>query len=448
MACSENFFDDVKKELECPVCQEQFSDVREPKILKCLHTFCKTCLTAWLPLQQREGELSCPTCRRITQCSANDINQLPSNLFCKQLVEIVEAYSGQLGHEYSPHCGICDEKKALKFYCVQCNAFLCEECAGVHEKGKVFKGHNVKEISNFNSNDVQTYFRRANVCKKHEDEVRYYCEKCNICICRDCALLDHREHNIASLDQGLDRKKSDITKRIEEVEDVGRRLQEQKASLENQKTRFDTSVDQSKLEIKRVAQQWINLIRRHEDAMMKELLKRKESLEREFLAKVTDVDEKLTSIKSSLEFGRDILERNNLPEILNVEETLGRRFEDSSSSAGFSGPIELNTPAVKYVATDMSFSESELGKLVGAETSTGQDKEMIESQQGGDFSRQGEPYDEPDEDSGQVGNAIVQSDKPILLRFRARDGNMEEGKFRVSRHVFVLRPLSWQYNSV
>ncbi|XP_015771569.1 PREDICTED: uncharacterized protein LOC107349890 [Acropora digitifera] len=417
MASSKSFFDDVKKELECSVCQEQFSDVREPKILKCLHTFCKTCLTAWLSQQQCEGELSCPTCRQITQCSANDIDKLPSNLFCKQLVEIVEAYSGRLGDEDSPHCGICDEKKALKFYCVQCNAFLCEECAGVHEKGKVFKGQNIKEISNFNSNDVQKYVRRANVCKKHEDEVRYYCEKCNICICRDCALLEHREHNIISLDRGIDLKKSDITKRIQEVEDVGRRLQEQKQNLEKQKTRFDTNVDQSTLEIHRVVEHRINIIRKHEEAMTKELLKRKESFENEFSAKITDVNEKLMDIKSSLEFGRDILERNNLPEILNVEETLGRRFEDFSSSAGFSDPIELNTPAVKYVAADMFLSESELGKLIDAEISIGQDKAMIESHTR-DLSRRGEPYDETDEEAGQLGNSIAQfaqTDKPIIV---------------------------------
>ena len=484
MACSRNFFDDVKKELECPVCQEQFSDVREPKILKCLHTFCKTCLTAWLPRQQRKGELSCPTCRRVTQCSANDIDKLLSNLFCKQLVEIVEAYSGQVRDEDSPHCGFCDEKKALKFYCIECNCFLCSDCAGLHGKGKAFKGHNIKEISKFDSSDVQRYVRRANVCKKHEDEVRYYCEKCNICICRDCALLEHREHNIISLDRGIDLKKSDITKRIQEVEDVGRRLQEQKQNLEKQKTRFDTSVDQSTLEIHRVAEHRINIIRRHEEAMTKELLKRKESFENEFSAKITDVNEKLMDIKSSLEFGRDILERNNLPEILNVEETLGRRFEDFSSSAGFSGPIELNTPAVKYVAADMFLSESELGKLVDAEISIGQDKAMIESHTR-DLSRRGEPYDELDEEAGQLGNSIArfaQTDKPITVARKLntqacsrshgtsyrkapkrtgkrlgsspkiftderRDGNVE-GKLRLSRHAFVLRPLSRQHNSI
>ena len=102
MAQGKSFFDDVKKELECPVCQEQFSHINEPKIMKCLHTFCKTCLQAWLR-QHREGQLSCPTCRQITECPNSNINSLPSNLFYKQMVEIVEAYSGQ-GKEDSPHC--------------------------------------------------------------------------------------------------------------------------------------------------------------------------------------------------------------------------------------------------------------------------------------------------------------------------------------------------------
>jgi len=94
MAQSRSFFDDVQRELECSVCQEQFSESNEPKILKCLHAFCKSCLEAWLR-QQGGGALSCPTCRQITECSSNNISSLPSNLFYRQMVDIVKAYSGQ-----------------------------------------------------------------------------------------------------------------------------------------------------------------------------------------------------------------------------------------------------------------------------------------------------------------------------------------------------------------
>ena len=369
MACSKNFFDDIKKELECSVCQEQFSEANEPKILKCLHTFCKNCLEGWLR-QHSYGDLSCPTCHHITHCDDNDISKLPSNLFCKHLVEIVEAYSGQLENEDSPHCGICDGRIALKFYCAECNCFLCDDCASFHRKlkGKVFKDHSVKEISRFKSNDVQDLARRANICRKHNDELRYYCVKCKICICRDCALLEHREHKFISFDHGLDQKKSEITKRMQEVEAVGRRLQEQKEIVEKRRERVDHSFDQAKIEIHRIAEHCVSLIRGHEEARSKELQKAKECFENDFSSQMTDLSEKLRDINSSLEFGRDILERNNLPEILNVEDTLERRFEDFLSSSEFNRPVEMDVSAVKYVGNNLSMLEKELGKIIFSNT--------------------------------------------------------------------------------
>jgi len=53
------------------------------------------------------------------------MDSLPSNLFYKQMVDILKAYSGQ-GQEDSPHCGNCDERKSLEFYCSDCNFFLCK----------------------------------------------------------------------------------------------------------------------------------------------------------------------------------------------------------------------------------------------------------------------------------------------------------------------------------
>ena len=62
-----SFFDDVKRELECCICQEQFNETWELKILICLYTFSKSSLEDWLN-QQARGKLSCLTCRQITEC--------------------------------------------------------------------------------------------------------------------------------------------------------------------------------------------------------------------------------------------------------------------------------------------------------------------------------------------------------------------------------------------
>ena len=86
------------------------------------------------------------------------MNSLPSNLFYKQMVDIVKAYSGQ-GQEDSPECGNCDERKSLKFCCTDCNHFLCGDCAVAHKKMKALSGHQVKEIRKFKPSDARDYAR-------------------------------------------------------------------------------------------------------------------------------------------------------------------------------------------------------------------------------------------------------------------------------------------------
>ena len=385
MAQSGNFFDDVRKELECSVCREQFSEVNDPKVLKCLHTFCKTCLEAW-SRKQREGKLSCPTCRQITECPNNNIQCLPSNLFYKQMVEILEAYDGQ-GQEDSTHCGNCDGKKSLKFYCFDCNCFWCEDCAGAHKKIKVFSSHYVKEIRNFVSSDMQDYARKTNVCKKHKDELRFYCYKCNICICRDCALLEHRDHDFISLDQALENKKSEIGKKMQEVEANCSRLRNRKEFLEKERKRMNNSIDQAANEVHRGAEVCVNLIRQHEATMTEELLKQKGNLQDSFSAQMTALSEKMMEIDSSLEFGKDVIERNNLPEILNIEEILEGRFMELSYSRD-EFLVELNFSGVKYVPSDMSSFKNALGKFCYSNTepsmSVAQDKGLTEGYLGED----------------------------------------------------------------
>ena len=365
MAQSRSFFDDIQRELECSVCQEQFSKINEPKILKCLHTFCKTCLNAWLR-QQREGELSCPTCRQITECPNNSIDRLPSNLFYKQMLEIVEAYSGQ-GQQDSAHCGNCEETKTLKFYCSDCNCFLCEDCVGGHKKLKVLRGHHVKEIGNFESSDVQEYARKANGCKKHKDELRFYCGKCKICICRDCAMLEHRDHHLISFDQALKNKASEFETKIQEVETKGFRLKNLKESLEKTGVRVNNSFDQATTEVHRVAKHCIALIRQHEETMTQGLLNQKVCFQNAFSTQMTRLDEKLVEIDSSVEFGKEVFERNNLPEILNVEEILERRFQELSSSLD-EFRIKLSSPEVRYVSSHTSSITEALGKLITTNT--------------------------------------------------------------------------------
>ena len=356
MAQAKSFFDDVKKEIECPVCQEQFGANKQPKILKCLHTFCKSCLDGWLR-QHRTGALSCPTCRTVTECPNSDIDSLPSNLFYKQMVEIVEAYTGQ---EESSCCGKCDEQKSLRFYCCNCNCLLCEECAALHKKWKDFRGHQLKEIGQLESSDVEDYSRKTNVCKDHDDEFRFFCDACQICICRDCAILDHDDHKKISLEKGLENKTTEIENKIREVQENGSHLRNKKESLEKRRIKVMNSFERATNGVGMVAEQWITFIRKHQADKTETLMKQKDAFEAEFSNQMSSLDGRVVEIESSLNFGEVILSRRILPEILNIEEMLKNRLQELSVTF----EPTLVFPEVVYSSNDFTCLKDGPGKLI------------------------------------------------------------------------------------
>ena len=363
---AQSFFDEIKNQLECSVCQKQFDgEVNEPKILKCLHTFCKTCVEAWLR-QQRRGAFSCPTCREVTECPNNNIGSLPSNLFCKQLVEILKAYKGQ-GQEDSPHCGNCEKKKELKFYCSDCHFFLCEECVEAHRKWKNFSGHEGKEIEKFKLSDAHDYARRGNVCKKHRDELRFYCEKCQVCICRDCAILEHQEdHKKISLDQGYKNNIAEIEPKMCKVRANCLRLKTHRESLEKRKQRANSGIEEATKVVRQVIERCISLIRQHETSVIERLVRHKETIQDAYDTQMISLDAKLMEIEDTLEFSEDVVVRNNLPEILKVKATIERRLQELS--APFEFMPNLDCSGVKYVQNEVSSLKDAPGNLVTTKT--------------------------------------------------------------------------------
>ena len=90
-----------------------------------------------------------------------------------------------------------DENPAIG-HCLTCSDHLCECCFQFHKKQKVTRDHHIVMLKDLQQMDQKTgvkSVRRKLYCDEHKDEpLKLFCKTCQKVICRDCALVKHREH--------------------------------------------------------------------------------------------------------------------------------------------------------------------------------------------------------------------------------------------------------------
>ena len=189
--------------LECPICQEQFT---EPRVLPCQHTFCLHCLGKIREHQSTTESIPCPVCRATYHLSTAGIDALPKNIFAANLIDIVrqddvqvQAGSGASNTENRQLCTLeTDEcSQPATVYCDICDVYMCEQCELSHKNSKFTRKHKTMAITQATTRDRKPF------CSKHPSiPLDIFCKDCNLIICSSC-LSDHEGHKCSGLNSAM-----------------------------------------------------------------------------------------------------------------------------------------------------------------------------------------------------------------------------------------------------
>ena len=209
--------------LSCSICLGPFN---QPKVLPCLHTFCKPCLeklekdccgvtspsigcTDLITLAQHV-EISCPQCKAVHRTQAE---LLPTDYWIQHAVAI-RALSSDDDKGDAITCGSCDEVgHAPVAYCRPCRSFVCQSCYAAHQRMKTLKNHSVVLMADFDLQmlPVDIY------CTSHKEELlSRYCRTCGVSICRECTPDSHYKHEILTTNGA----KEQVKERLQELHQV------------------------------------------------------------------------------------------------------------------------------------------------------------------------------------------------------------------------------------
>ena len=200
-------------EHKCSVCLELFT---EPKVLPCCHTFCLECIKKTATSEKTKGQVTCPQCRQSHQIPAGGLPEFLTDFIANYEVEVAGFASRK--SDKVTFCGECEQAVPVSHFCSDCQNYLCDECGvQLHKRLKTFRGHRVVPVSEVNAATLQSC--QVHYCALHKGEIlKLYCETCNKLVCRDCTLVEHRQHSYKFLEDARKQLEAEMTTLKTDVE--------------------------------------------------------------------------------------------------------------------------------------------------------------------------------------------------------------------------------------
>jgi tripartite motif-containing protein 2/3 len=232
----------------CAQCNKRLS---QPKLLNCLHTFCKSCLNALNIRNSGDASptppksIMCPTCEQetafvhISNSNLKGVDTLDDDYVMQNQLDMMDMIE-----EMSLDCTNCKTKEKAVARCADCAQFVCTFCVQAHLLMRCFESHNVvifedikktfgvqqQKMSNeigCDGHSIQidcgVLIHNALFCKSHPKEnLKCFCNTCQTLICIDCVTTLHPapDHSYERLTD------NELVKHVEELGAIMRKAKE------------------------------------------------------------------------------------------------------------------------------------------------------------------------------------------------------------------------------
>ncbi|XP_062852518.1 transcription intermediary factor 1-alpha isoform X2 [Trichomycterus rosablanca] len=224
----------------CPMCKLSFHS-REPKLMPCLHSFCKRCLPspsrslayneqATNHQMTADGHpmpmnvIRCPVCNQ--ECMEIEVLD---NFFAKDTMEVPSSTV----EKTSQLCMSCDDNTEATGYCVECVEFLCVTCIEAHQRVKFTRDHTIRQMEEMSSG-MGASTQKPVFCEIHKQEpLKLFCETCDRLTCRDCQLLKHKDHNYQFLDDAYRNHREHLEKMTGQLQEKRKAIGEVSDTINN-----------------------------------------------------------------------------------------------------------------------------------------------------------------------------------------------------------------------
>lgn len=200
--------------LNCGICGGRFTD---PRILDCLHSFCKECLVIKQEQATKKDVVICELCGTHTCLSNDSIDSLTTNIFVMNIGRVEEITNSNC----SFYCTFCEGQgdwEEASSRCLTCGDWLCLACARRHCGTTVTKRHKVVTLDDVREDPQHRPEHRKlyeSKCISHDEKLRKFCSKCETPVCSECEHSDHKKHTFIPLEDVVEEVQDNLSNALE-----------------------------------------------------------------------------------------------------------------------------------------------------------------------------------------------------------------------------------------
>ncbi|XP_052420661.1 tripartite motif-containing protein 45 isoform X2 [Carassius gibelio] len=316
-----------KSKAVCGVCSRMY---RDPKILPCLHTFCADCIRQREPFSERRvnGErrspddythrrnsgstILCPECDSEVDLPPSGVDGLTTDHLA-----LDEVFAETLLVDCKVLCDLCSDSDAGK-RCEVCCVNLCDFCSQAHRRQKRTSSHSIQSLQELKS---QGRLTRPVLCSLHPgQELRLFCEPCDLTVCLECAATFHRDHHCSSAHEVI----SHHGDRIRDL--VVRSLRPRLGRLEESLRRVDTSqealqarADTLASEVRAFARSYASAVEAHCCSLLRSLEDLRLQRRNQLHLQKAQLQQALSDIRGGVDFAERLLTCGSDAEILSAK---------------------------------------------------------------------------------------------------------------------------------
>ncbi|XP_065052654.1 E3 ubiquitin-protein ligase TRIM71-like isoform X3 [Rhopilema esculentum] len=308
----------IPEELICALCGEMYND---PRLLPCLHTFCKRCLEH--TVNPRSATITCHSCRKEVSLMAKGVKDFPPNFIILNMLDFVAVKNSD---KKPILCSSCNEQLPATARCIDCMDFLCYACHSAHGRVRITKDHQILTLEQIKmSEDAWRLLHRPITCAVHPvEKIQYFCLTCQDTICRECTMTQHpsSHHEYTILSKAVDVQKGDIMSLHRALQQKVPLLSRACQDIDETARKLDARSDLIRNEIQERTPRLIRLLQERESQLLADLdvlvMNKKKVLKKQ----MDLFDQEFKRLSTSTNFTEQVLSFSSEAELLTIKKQL------------------------------------------------------------------------------------------------------------------------------